>query len=48
MLDQVAYFPFGVGPHICISKAFAMMEIPLVIATMLRRYEPSYHRNKAK
>jgi cytochrome P450 len=35
---RFAYFPFGGGPRQCIGGAFAMLEVPLVVAMLLRRY----------
>lgn len=32
------YFPFGMGPRICIGARFAMQEAPLLLATILREY----------
>jgi len=32
-----AYLPFGAGPHRCIGAAFAMIQAPLVIETVLTR-----------
>lgn len=33
-----SYLPFSAGPRFCIGMHFAMMEGPIVLATLLRRY----------
>jgi cytochrome P450 len=35
-----AYFPFGLGPRICIGMPFAQMEVRLLLATLLQQYVP--------
>ena len=39
-IPQGAYFPFGLGPHICIGMPFAQLETRLLLATILQRYIP--------
>mgnify|MGYP002760914612 CR=1 FL=1 len=36
-----AYFPFGGGPRRCVGEQFALVEGQLLLATLLRRYEPT-------
>jgi cytochrome P450 len=38
-IPEYAYFPFGAGPHVCIGNTFAMMEITLVVATLVQRFQ---------
>jgi cytochrome P450 len=33
-----SYLPFGLGPRICMGMHFALMEGPIVLATLLRRF----------
>src|SRR5215475_2862939 len=37
---RAAYFPFGVGPRVCIGEAFGWLEAVLVIATLARQWRP--------
>jgi len=36
---QYAYYPFGVGPRTCIGNHLATIEIQLILAMILQRYE---------
>lgn len=36
---RYAYFPFGGGPRRCIGQALAQMELPLVLARIVMRYQ---------
>ncbi len=35
---RYAYFPFGGGPRRCIGEAFALAEIPIILATIVQRF----------
>ncbi|MWV40362.1 cytochrome P450 [Natrialba sp. INN-245] len=36
---EYAYFPFGGGPRHCIGMRFATLEMTLIVATLLRRFD---------
>jgi cytochrome P450 len=35
---KFAYFPFGGGPRVCIGNTFALLEGPLVLATIIQKF----------
>jgi cytochrome P450 len=37
-LPRLAYFPFGAGTRACIGQRFAMVEAPLILATIAQRF----------
>lgn len=37
---KYAYFPFGGGPRMCIGNGFAVMEMTLLLALILQKFEP--------
>ena len=39
VMREYRYLPFGSGPRQCIGKHFALLELPLVLTTVWRRYE---------
>jgi cytochrome P450 len=36
---KLAYFPFGAGPRMCIGANLASMEAPLIVASILQRFD---------
>jgi cytochrome P450 len=37
-LAKFNYMPFGAGPRVCIGQQFALMEMQLLLAAMIKRF----------
>jgi cytochrome P450 len=46
-MNPHAYFPFGLGPHVCIGNTFALVEMTLVAATVLQRFRLAFAPDQA-
>lgn len=45
--DRFAYLPFGIGPRTCIGQSFAVTELVLVLAILIRAFRVELAANRA-
>ena len=43
---RFAYYPFGSGAHQCLGNALFLTEAQIILATLLRRYQMTLHRER--
>lgn len=43
-IPRSAFMPFGVGPHFCLGQQFAMVEMGLIAARLIRLYDVSFEQ----
>ena len=41
-IPRGAFMPFGAGPHFCIGQQFAMVEMAVIAAQLIRRYDVAF------
>ncbi|BFI94757.1 MAG: cytochrome P450 [Rhodanobacter sp.] len=46
-VPRSAFMPFGIGPHFCLGQQFAMVEMALIAARLIRRYDFSLDQGHA-
>jgi cytochrome P450 len=37
-IDRFAFLPFGAGPRVCVGQGFAMQEMMIAVASIVRRF----------
>jgi cytochrome P450 len=37
-LPRCTYFPFGAGPRVCLGKAFAMVQVMLILTMVVQKF----------
>ncbi len=43
---KLSYMPFGAGPRMCIGNNFAMMEMQMILALLVRKYDFELDKNQ--
>ena len=43
-IPRSAFMPFGVGPHFCLGQHFAMVEMALIAARLIRQHDISFEQ----
>jgi cytochrome P450 len=46
-IPRGAFMPFGAGPHFCLGQQFAMVEMAMIAALMIRRFDLSFEPGAA-
>jgi len=46
-IDRFAYLPFGAGPRICIGATFALQEAAILLASVMRDFDPQHVESHA-